>query len=119
MDQNGLILNTVDVSDSYFQDAPCTGHLRIALAYNPKECVNDDDRNIPRRNLQGLSGGPILEHVRIGDLAEVSDLSSFRVQGIVKEQNRARRAIVGLRYRWVLEWIGAQARYIEESSVHA
>ena len=114
MDQNGLILHTVDVSDSYFQDDPGNADPRIALEYDPKECVDGDGKKVSRRNLQGLSGGPILEHFRIGDLADIRDLSSFRMQGIVQERDRTRRALVGLRYRWVLEWIGAQARHFEE-----
>ena len=114
MDQNGLILNTIDVSASYFRDDPRDGALRIALEYDPKECVDGDGKKVSRRNLQGLSGGPMLEHFRIGDVADIRDLSSFRMQGIVQEWDRARRALVGLRYRWVLEWIGAQVRHFEE-----
>ena len=119
MDQNGLILSTTDVSASYFQDAPRDGTLRIALEYDPKECVGGDGKKVPRRNLQGLSGGPILEHFRIGDLADIRDLSSCRMQGIVQEWDQARRALVGLRYRWVLEWIGAQARHFEGRPVRS
>ena len=114
MDQNGLILHTLDVSDTYFQDDPGNGDPRIALEYDPKECVDGAGKKVSRRNLQGLSGGPILEHFRIGDLADIRDLSSFRMQGIVRERDRTRRALVGLRYRWVLEWFGARARHFKE-----
>ncbi|MDE0000427.1 MAG: hypothetical protein OXQ89_22000 [Rhodospirillaceae bacterium] len=96
---NGLNITAIDISPSFLGDDNYNELIHIALCYNEKECFDDSGKKISPRNLQGTSGGPITERTSHGRRG------FFRIRGIFQRRDKARRALLGLRYEVILAWL--------------
>ena len=106
--KEGLNVEAPDISDRIFGDDRYRKYIEIALCYDEKNCRDDNERRISPRKLQGMSGGPISEQFRTGNLA------LLRMQGILLRRDPAKRALFGVRYRYILDWVAANVRRFPE-----
>lgn len=106
--KNGLNVTTVDISDSIFGDCKINRFMYIALDYDEKKCVDDTGKPISPRSLRGMSGGPITEYLG-GE-----DRGFFQPQGMFLRRDRGRRALIGLRYEFILEWLAVNRRHFPD-----
>ena len=88
-----------DISERFFPDDEYIKELHFALEYDEKNLLDDDLNSTQPRKMHGVSGGLISElfwndmHV------------SGRIQGILLGSKKAKKALIGLRYEYILAWI--------------
>ena len=97
--ERGLNFNTFDISDSFFPDEEYDSKVHFALAYPKRGILDDNFKKTSRPEMFGASGGPITETFFFGKI------QIFRIQGILLARKLKKRALVGLRYEYIMEWI--------------
>ena len=101
--EEGLNIEASDISDRVFGDDRCRKFVEVALYYDEKNGHDDNGCRIPPRKLSGMSGGPITEQFR------TENGEFLRMQGIFLRHDRTNQTLFGVRYRYILKWLAANA----------
>lgn len=88
-----------DISESFFPDDEYMREIHFALEYDEKNLLDDDLNSTQPRKMYGVSGGLISE------LFWNDEHISARIQGILLGSKKAKKALIGLRYEYILAWI--------------
>ncbi len=88
-----------DISGSFFPDKEYKEEFHFALEYEEKKLLDGDLKKTQPRNMHGVSGGLISE------LLFEDVYISGSIQGILLGSKKEKKALVGLRYEYILAWI--------------
>lgn len=97
--KKGLRYTANDISESFFPDDKYRKELHFALEYDEKKLLDDDLNSTQPREMIGVSGGLISE--LFWNDAHISG----RIQGVLLGSKKAKKALIGLRYEYILAWI--------------
>lgn len=88
-----------DISERFFPDDEYMKEVYFALEYDEKNLLDEALNRTQPRKLHGVSGGIISE------LSWNDEYVSSRIQGILLGSKKAKKALIGLRYEYILVWI--------------
>lgn len=99
IDRRILPLQSIDVSPRYFPDDLYNEHVNFALEYDEKNLRDSNGAKLDPRQLAGMSGGIVQS------LCVNGGIIAWLPKGIFLAQDNAKKALVGLRYSFILDWL--------------